>query len=51
MDVEMTPCTGTGGFADLRLGHQDMDGIEVVDVAGEIDICTAPRLALLLIGD
>ena len=34
---------------DLTLGHYDRDGIEVVDVEGEIDISTAPRLRDLLI--
>ena len=33
----------------LKLGHYDKDGIEVVDVEGEIDIYTAPRLRELLI--
>ena len=35
---------------DLKLGHYTEDGIEVVDVEGEIDIYTAPRLRELLIG-
>ena len=34
---------------DLTLDHYDRDGIEVVDVEGEIDISTAPRLRDLLI--
>ncbi len=34
---------------DLKLGHYRKDGIEVVDVEGEIDIYTAPRLRELLI--
>ena len=34
---------------DLKLGHYDKDGIEVVDIEGEIDIYTAPRLRELLI--
>jgi len=34
---------------DLKLGHHAQDGIEVIDVQGEIDICTAPRLRELLI--
>ena len=34
---------------DLKLGHYNKDGIEVVDVEGEIDIYTAPRLRELLI--
>src|SRR5271166_334866 len=40
---------GAGGFMDLKLGHYTKDGIEVVDVEGEIDIYTAPRLRELLI--
>ena len=40
---------GAGGFVDLKLGHYTKDGIEVVDVDGEIDIYTAPRLRELLI--
>ncbi len=34
---------------DLKLGHYNKDGIEVIDVGGEIDIYTAPRLRDLLI--
>jgi anti-sigma B factor antagonist len=34
---------------DLKLGHYAKDGIEVIDVGGEIDIYTAPRLRELLI--
>ncbi len=34
---------------DLKLGHYTMDGTEVVDVAGEVDVYTAPRLRELLI--
>ena len=34
---------------DLKLGHYDKGGIEVVDVEGEIDMYTAPRLRELLI--
>ena len=34
---------------DLKLGHYSKDGIEVVNVEGEIDISTAPRLRELLI--
>ena len=34
---------------DLKPGHYSKDGIEVVDVQGEIDIYTAPRLRELLI--
>jgi anti-sigma B factor antagonist len=40
---------GAGGCVELKLGHYDKDGIEVVDVEGEIDIYTAPRLRELLI--
>jgi anti-sigma B factor antagonist len=40
---------GAGGFVDLKLGHYDRDGIEVIDAAGEIDIHTAPRLRELLL--
>ena len=47
MDGEMTP--GAGGLVDLKLGHYATDGIEVIDVQGEIDIYTAPRLRELLI--
>ena len=34
---------------DLKLGHYTKDGIEVIDVQGEIDIYSAPRLRELLI--
>ena len=34
---------------DLRLSHHAKDGIEVIDVQGEIDMSTAPRLRELLI--
>ena len=34
---------------DLKLGHYSKDGIEVVNVGGEIDIYTAPRLRELFI--
>jgi len=40
---------GAGGRVDLKLGHHASDGIEVIDVHGEIDIYTAPRLRELLI--
>src|SRR6201997_1720310 len=40
---------GAGGCVELKLGHYDKDGIEVVDVEGEIDISSAPRLRELLI--
>jgi anti-sigma B factor antagonist len=47
-DVEIRR-DGAGGFVDLKLGHYNKDGIEVVDVEGEIDVYTAPRLRELLI--
>ena len=34
---------------DLKVGHYNKDGIEVIDVGGEIDISTASRLRELLI--
>ena len=34
---------------DLKLEHYNKDGIEIVDVEGEIDVYTAPRLRELLI--
>ena len=34
---------------DLKLGHYNKDGIEVVDVEGDIDVYTATRLRELLI--
>ena len=40
---------GTGGLENLKLGHYHKDGIEVVDVEGEVDVYTAPRLRELLI--
>ena len=40
---------GAGGFVDLKLDHHTKDGIEIVDVEGEIDVYTAPRLRELLI--
>jgi len=46
----MTPCMALEDFVELKLGHYSKDGIEVVDVEGEIDIHTAPRLRELLIG-
>jgi anti-sigma B factor antagonist len=49
LDVDMTPCMALEGLVDLKLGHYNTDGIEVVDVEGEIDISTAPRLRELLI--
>jgi anti-sigma B factor antagonist len=38
-----------GGLVDLKLDHHSRDGIEIVDVEGEIDVYTAPRLRELLI--
>ena len=37
----MTPCMALEDFVDLKLGHYNKDGIEVVDVEGEIDVYTA----------
>ena len=34
---------------DLKLGHYHKDGIEVIDVGGEIDVYTAPKLREKLI--
>jgi anti-sigma B factor antagonist len=34
---------------DLKLDHHNKDDIEIVDVEGEIDVYTAPRLRELLI--
>jgi anti-sigma B factor antagonist len=48
-DDEMTPCMALEDFVDLKLGHYNKDGIEIVDVEGEIDVYTAPRLRELLI--
>ena len=45
----MTPSTALEDLVDLKLGHYNKDGIEVVDVEGEIDVYTAPRLRELLI--
>ena len=45
----MTPGSAAGRLVDLKLGHYSKDGIEVVNVEGEIDIYTAPRLRELLI--
>src|SRR6266566_1034209 len=38
-----------GGLVDLKLEHHTQDGNEIVDVEGEIDVYTAPRLRELLI--
>ena len=48
-DTDDDAVHGAGGFVDLKLGHYNKDGIEVVDVEGEIDVYTAPRLRELLI--
>jgi anti-sigma B factor antagonist len=40
---------GAGGSVDLKVGHYKKDGTEVIDVEGEIDVYTAPRLRELLI--
>ena len=34
---------------DLKLGHHAKDSIEIIEVQGEIDMYTAPRLRELLI--
>jgi len=34
---------------DLKLGHYNKGGIEVIDAVGEIDVYTAPRLRELII--
>ena len=47
--LRVTPRIAAGGLVDLKLGHYSKDGIEVVNVEGEIDIYTAPRLRELLI--
>src|SRR6516225_1733742 len=49
MDLEMTPGIAREERVDLKLGHHARDGMEVIDVQGEIDIYTAPRLRELLI--
>ena len=36
-------------FVELKLGHHTQDGIEVVDVEGEIDVYTAPGAAEALL--
>jgi anti-sigma B factor antagonist len=51
--LDTSPPQGAGGFVelkvDLKLDHHSKDGIEIVDVEGEIDVYTAPRLRELLI--
>jgi anti-sigma B factor antagonist len=49
MDARDAAGHGAGGHVDLKLGHHAQDGIEVIDVQGEIDMYTAPRLRELLI--
>src|SRR5437764_15415386 len=38
-----------GGRVDMKRAHYARDGIEVMDVGGEIDMYTAPRLRELLV--
>jgi len=45
----MTPGIAREERVDLKLGHYAKGGMEVIDVQGEIDIYTAPRLRELLI--
>ena len=45
----MMLCMAREHLVELKLGHYSKDGIEVVEVEGEIDIYTAPRLRELLI--
>jgi anti-anti-sigma factor len=40
---------GVGGSVDLKLDHRTEDGLTIVEVEGEIDVYTAPRLRELLI--
>src|SRR5712671_8122229 len=49
MDARDDAGDGAGGRVDLRLGHHATGGIEVIDVQGEIDMYTVPRLRELLI--
>jgi anti-sigma B factor antagonist len=42
-------CMALEESVDLKLDTHDKDGIEIVDVEGEIDVYTAPRLRELLI--
>jgi anti-sigma B factor antagonist len=42
-------CMALEESVDLKLDHHNKDGIEIVDVEGEIDVYTAPRLRELLI--
>ena len=49
MDGEMTPGMALEDVWMAKPGHHAKDGIEVIDVQGEIDMYTAPRLRELLI--
>src|SRR3954451_23861528 len=40
---------GAGGSVDLKLDHHSEDRLTIVEVEGEIDVYTAPRLRELLI--
>jgi anti-sigma B factor antagonist len=42
-------CMALEESVDLKLDHHNQDGIEIVEVEGEIDVYTAPRLRELLI--
>src|SRR5215472_11413020 len=42
-------CMALEESVDLKLDTHNKDGIEIVDVEGEIDVYTAPRLRELLI--
>src|SRR6266581_4490804 len=42
-------CMALEESVDLKLDHHNKDDIEIVDVEGEIDVYTAPRLRELLI--
>ena len=42
-------CMAQEESVDLKLDHHNKDSIEIVDVEGEIDVYTAPRLRELLI--
>src|SRR5258708_32179513 len=42
-------CMALEESVDLKLDHYTKDGIEIVDVEGEIDVYTAPRLREMLI--
>ena len=48
-DASDDAVTAQEDLVDLKLGHYNKDGIEVVDVEGEIDVYTAQRLRELLI--